>query len=104
MEWRALFRWGFSCTFFPVGEPPNVYHWDGTDSSNASTFIINNNARFFLSLNACSGCHAGETQTAFTHVNPVFFGIKATLSGFLTGKAGAREPLILTILPTIQWL
>lgn len=74
---------------FPVGNPPDVYHWDGTDSSNASTFITNNNARFFFSLNACSGCHAGETQTNFTHINPVFFGTKATLSGFLTGKAGA---------------
>ena len=92
LTWNGVpFSAGASRVLFsPVGEPPNVYHWDGTDSSNASTFITNNNARFFFSLNACSGCHAGETQTAFTHVNPVFFGIKATLSGFLTGKSGAR--------------
>ncbi|MEO5644922.1 MAG: hypothetical protein ABIQ40_07395 [Bacteroidia bacterium] len=26
-----------------------------------------------LSLNTCSGCHAGETKTVFTHVNPVAY-------------------------------
>ncbi len=41
-----------------------------------------------FSLNACSGCHAGETQTNFTHVDAVFFGREASLSGFLSGKAG----------------
>jgi len=72
----------------PTGTPPKVYHWDGTNSSSASTFIRSNNARFFFSFNTCSGCHGGETQTHFTHVDPVFFGTEATLSGFLTGKAG----------------
>ena len=41
-----------------------------------------------FSLQTCSGCHAGETQTAFTHINPVFFGNEARLSGFLTGVKG----------------
>jgi len=72
----------------PTGSPPKVYHWDGTKSTNASTFITSDNARFFYSFNTCSGCHAGETQTHFTHVDPVFFGTEATLSGFLSGKAG----------------
>jgi len=72
----------------PTGSPPKVYHWDGTKSTSASTFITSDNARFFYSFNTCSGCHAGETQTHFTHVDPVFFGTEATLSGFLTGKAG----------------
>lgn len=72
----------------PTGAPPKIYHWDGTNSSSASTFIRSNNARFFFSFNTCSGCHGGETQTHFTHVDPVFFGTEATLSGFLTGKAG----------------
>jgi hypothetical protein len=72
----------------PTGHPPFVYHWNGTDSSKPSTFIKNASARFFFSFNTCSGCHAGETQTHFTHVDPVFFGTEATLSGFLTGKAG----------------
>lgn len=39
--------------------------------------------RHKLSLNTCDDCHAGETQTAFTHVSPT--GFPATLSGFLTG-------------------
>ena len=73
----------------PTGQPPNVFHWDGTDSSNASTFIIDNDARFGYSLNTCSGCHSGEPQTGFTQVDPVFFGTAATISGFLTGHAGS---------------
>jgi hypothetical protein len=73
----------------PTGQPPNVNHWDGTDSSNASTFIVNNTSRFFFSENTCNACHAGETQTGFTHVDPTFFGTEAGLSGFLTGRAGS---------------
>ena len=73
----------------PTGFPPKIYFWNGTDSTNASTFITNNAARFFFSFNTCSGCHSGETQTHFTHVDPVFFGTEATLSGFLTGTAGS---------------
>ncbi len=41
-----------------------------------------------VSLNTCSGCHAGETQTFFTHIGSVgrrFPGSSANLSGFLTG-------------------
>jgi hypothetical protein len=75
----------------PTGNPVpplRPFHWDGTDSTNKATFIKNNNARSDFSLQTCSGCHAGETQTSFTHVDPVFFGTQATLSGFLTGKAG----------------
>ena len=72
----------------PTGTPPNVFHWDGTSSANAATFLIDNNARFNFSVQTCSGCHSGETQTAFTQVNPVFFGTEARLSGFLTGVKG----------------
>jgi len=73
----------------PTGEPPNVDHWDGTNSSNPSTFIVDNTSRFFFSENTCNGCHAGETQTGFTHVDTVFFGKEASLSGFLTGRPGS---------------
>ena len=73
-----------------VGFPSrvNVYHWDGTKTKGTPTFIRNNAARHVFSLNTCSGCHAGETQTNFTHVDAVFFGREATLSGFVSGKAG----------------
>jgi hypothetical protein len=71
-----------------TGQPPAAYHWDGTSSGSASTFITDDNARFNYSLQSCSGCHAGETQTAFTHINPAFFGRQAGLSGFLTGIKG----------------
>jgi len=73
-----------------VGNPEKtkVYHWDGTEPKGSNAFIINSTARQAFSLRVCSGCHAGETQTNFTHVDPVFFGKEATLSGFLTGKAG----------------
>jgi len=70
----------------PTGpvKAPNPFHWDGT----ASTFINNDAARFNFSLNTCWGCHGGETQTGFTHVDPVFYGTEATMSGFMTGTAG----------------
>jgi len=79
---------GTELTANPTGQPPAVFHWDGTSSANPSTFIRNNVARFNFSLNTCWGCHGGETQTGFTHVDPVFYGTEATLSGFLTGRAG----------------
>lgn len=73
-----------------VGNPEKtkVYHWDGTKEKGTPTFIRNSTARQAFSLRVCSGCHAGETQTNFTHVDPVFFGKEATLSGFITGRAG----------------
>jgi hypothetical protein len=30
--------------------------------------------RHQLSLNTCAGCHAGETKTVFTHINPLAYG------------------------------
>jgi len=78
----------------PTGNPPDVYHWDGTDSTNKPTLIVDNDARAKFSLETCGGCHAGETQTRFTHVDTAFFGKEVGLSGFLTGKAdpgGAKD-------------
>jgi hypothetical protein len=71
----------------PVGQPPAVYHWDGVETAGPAK-IKNTTARQIFSRNTCTGCHAGELQTFFTHVDPVFFGKEATLSGFLTGTAG----------------
>jgi len=79
---------GTELTAPPTGKPPVVFHWNGTDSTSRSTYISNSVARFNFSLNTCWGCHGGETQTGFTHVDPVFYGTEATLSGFLTGQAG----------------
>jgi hypothetical protein len=74
---------------FPTGQPPAAFHWDGTSASNPSTFIRNDVARFNFSLLTCWGCHGGETQTGFTHIDPVFYGTEATLSGFVSGHPGA---------------
>ena len=68
----------------PTGTPPNEHHWDGTVATGPG-FITSDSARFILSLNTCSGCHGGETQTDFRQVIPNGFGTAATLSGFLTG-------------------
>jgi hypothetical protein len=38
-----------------VGTPTTAYHWDGTGSANASTFITDNDARFNFSLQTCTG-------------------------------------------------
>lgn len=42
--------------------------------------------RHRASLNTCNGCHAGETNTIFVHVDPSTPGLPAALSGFLTGN------------------
>lgn len=61
-----------------------AHHWDGGPSM-TSAFINSDQARHVFSLNTCSGCHGGETQTRFTHIAPSSFGVEAALSGFLTG-------------------
>ena len=47
--------------------------------------ILPRQLRHEFSLNTCNGCHAGETNTPFTHVQPG--SIPVNLSGFLTGIA-----------------
>jgi hypothetical protein len=82
----------------PVGITSGIApdHWNATTSP-GMTFINSDNARQIFSLNTCNGCHAGETQTAFTMVNPVPFGTQATLSGFLTGTPGISAGAIVPI-------
>jgi hypothetical protein len=58
----------------------------GTFWNNGPTVVITNRqARHLFSLNTCSACHSGETNTAFTHIKPAPFGTPAGLSGFMTG-------------------
>jgi hypothetical protein len=47
--------------------------------------IVDNDARHFLALNTCNGCHGTETGTNFLHIAPRFPGQPSQLSGFLTG-------------------
>lgn len=62
----------------PIPNDDVGFHWGrGVDMTTA-------NSRFHFSLNTCSGCHTGETQTVFTHIDPVS-GSPPNLSGFLTG-------------------
>ncbi len=85
------FRGGAAHTQFPpvgnvnvAGNNPSHF-----DAATTAPFLINNDdARHILSLNTCSGCHGGETQTSFTHIDPAGFGSPAGLSGFLTGSPG----------------
>lgn len=56
---------------------PGGFFWDHAG-------IAPREARHKFSLNTCNGCHAGETNTGFTHIKPAF-GIPAALSGFMTG-------------------
>lgn len=63
---------------------PTTFHWDAAVTAGTG-HIINDTARFHISLNACSGCHGGETKTGnFTHVG-LPSGGAARLSPFLTG-------------------
>ncbi len=69
----------------PLGEAPT--HWNGFTSAGMA-FINSDDARQVFSLNTCSGCHGGETQTSFTMIDPVPYGTQATLAGFLSGTPG----------------
>lgn len=70
--------------FPPTGPAPSAHHWDGTTTPGPG-FINSDLARHMLSVNTCSGCHGGETQTFFTHLSPSNIGSPTILSGFLTG-------------------
>jgi hypothetical protein len=54
--------------------------WDHPALATASEL----EGRFKFSLNTCSGCHTGETSTAFYHIRPTPPGAPAGLSSFLT--------------------
>jgi hypothetical protein len=61
----------------PIPNDNTGFFWGkGADMTTA-------NSRFHLSLNTCSGCHTGETDTKFTHIDPTT-GPPAHLSDFLT--------------------
>ncbi|MEM8710068.1 MAG: hypothetical protein AAGG01_03885, partial [Planctomycetota bacterium] len=63
---------------------PIDFFW--TDHTNPSlTNILDNEDRHDFSLNTCSGCHGGETETFFTHVTWTTPGVEAPLSGFIEG-------------------
>lgn len=57
----------------------NIDIWDAPG-------IANPEARHKFSLNTCNGCHGGETNTAFLHINPRQAGEQSGLSAFLTGE------------------
>ena len=50
------------------------------------------NPEFKFSLNTCSGCHLGETNTSFYHIRPTPFGQPPTLSPFLSGPINVNDP------------
>lgn len=60
------------------------FDWDGPPPPCSS--ILNANARHEFSLNTCNGCHGGETNTIFKHVEPRPAGVPSALSPFLTGS------------------
>jgi hypothetical protein len=60
------------------------FHWDGMQTSGPGR-IHNDTARMHISLNTCSGCHAGETgNTRFFNIG--FSSGAVLLSPFLTGR------------------
>lgn len=69
---------------------PFAFHWDAATVPGPG-HILNDTARFHISLNTCSGCHGGETNssafTPFTQIGlPSTPGGEARLSKFLTGE------------------
>ncbi|HYO14716.1 MAG TPA: hypothetical protein VE685_16090 [Thermoanaerobaculia bacterium] len=74
-----------------VPDPPGVptHHWNAPGLNLADP--VQNNKRFIVSLNACNGCHRGETGTHFVHIDPSINipgstgGLPVAISGFMTG-------------------
>lgn len=65
--------------------PGAGFFWDEA-SLNVCGDPNERDGRHTASINTCNGCHAGETQTPFVHVDPSTpLGTPAFLSGFLTG-------------------
>jgi len=60
------------------------FNWDGPPPPCTSIPAFND--RHLVSLNTCNGCHGGETQTIFKHVEPRNPGVPSVLSQFLTGS------------------
>jgi len=60
--------------------PPT--HWEANVGATPAEVC----GRHQFSLNTCNGCHFGDTNTPFLHVDPTHpSGVPATLSDFLTG-------------------
>ena len=82
LQWRSA---GQPAVPFLGGSAPmssERFFWDGPAPAGSS---LPTDLRHKFSLNTCSGCHAGETGTPFTHVFPRASGQEARLSDFLTG-------------------
>ena len=92
VEYLSTFFWSAPTN---QGNLPNTF--PGCHNSDASAVSgavttpthIQSELRHKLSLNTCDDCHAQETDTSFTHVNPV----TRALSGFMTGIT-VGDPLL----------
>jgi hypothetical protein len=74
----------FTGTNFLGSNPQAPILWNAPGLNLAN--LQENWARHRASLATCNSCHTTETATNFTHVDPrTAFGVKAILSGFLTG-------------------
>ncbi len=61
------------------------FNWDGPQPPNCGA-ITTPEARHIVSRDTCNGCHGGETNTFFKHVEPRQPNQVAALSAFLTGS------------------
>lgn len=69
--------------------PSPSFFWNGANPPlNASSNPVHSNKRHNFSMNSCGGCHAGETDTNFVHIDnrtPGGAAAPALLSDFMTG-------------------
>ncbi len=74
----------FPATSYLGSNPQAPILWNAPGLNLA--ILKENWARERAGLASCNGCHSTETNTGFTHVNPLTaVGTRAALSGFLTG-------------------
>lgn len=76
--WNAATNQAVLPTVFPSCHKANA-----TFLPTPSPAQIQSEVRHKFSLNTCDDCHSGETQTQFTHVDPL--SVPSSLSSFMTG-------------------
>lgn len=77
----------FNGTVIPANFPScySPSYIAGTDAGLSASTVMQIEMRHKLSINACDDCHADETDTVFTHIDPA----TRALSGFMTGTTVA---------------
>ncbi|WP_295884703.1 dockerin type I domain-containing protein [uncultured Thiohalocapsa sp.] len=88
----SIWDWALPSGSLP-GSLPSCHQGNASFSGSPPTPAeMQSEVRHKFSLNTCDACHAAETATGFTHVDPTTPTAPANLSGFLVGSPPGPIP------------